>query len=457
VSIERARAVADAVLYEGYLLYPYRASARKNQLRWQFGVLAPRAWSDAGGCEACWSQTECLVEPGAETLLTGTLRFLQVQKRTLEVADHQGEDLRGVESLDVDGQLWTSWDEGVERDVALQLSVRPSAAGVTRTHIPFAFAAERGIEPIRGADGRLAGRVVRAREPLAGVVEVETEAIAGPSPLVRIRLRVENASPCDAPGPARDRALASFLVGTHLLLEVSGGQFVSLLDPPEWARPAAERCENVRTWPVLIGGHGERSVMLSSPIILQDHPEIAPESPGDLFDATEIDEILTLRTMALTDDEKREARATDPRAATIIDRVDTMPPEVLERLHGAIRSLRHAAEPERPPVDGESETPWWDPGADASVSPATDSIDVHGVAIARGSRVRLRPGVRRSDAQDIFLDGRLARVEAVLFDVEDHGYLAVTLEDDLAADILQRHGRYLYFAPDEVEPLEGEA
>ncbi|HJW71138.1 MAG TPA: DUF6084 family protein, partial [Candidatus Binatia bacterium] len=103
MSIERARAVADAVLYEGYLLYPYRASARKNQLRWQFGVLAPRAWSDAGGCEAWWSQTECLVEPGAETLLTGTLRFLQVQKRTLEVADHQGEDLRGVESLDVAG------------------------------------------------------------------------------------------------------------------------------------------------------------------------------------------------------------------------------------------------------------------------------------------------------------------------------------------------------------------
>ena len=116
---------------------------------------------------------------------------------------------------------------------------------------------------------------------------------------------------------------------------------------------------------------------------------------------------------------------------------------MLERLHGAIRSLRPVTAPAAEPVAEPDPfaTPWWDPGADASVSPETDSIEVHGVPVAKGSRVRLRPGVRRSDAQDIFLDGRVARVEAVLFDVEDHGYLAVTLEDDLAADMLQRHGR----------------
>src|SRR5262249_9350958 len=151
--------------------------------------------------------------------------------------------------------------------------------------------------PILTGAGRLAGKVVRARAPLAGGVAVESERLATASPLVRIRLRVQNLSSSDAPAAARDRALGSFLVGTHLLLEVPGGQFVSLLDPPPWARSAAEQCQNVRTWPVLIGEPGERDVMLSSPIILQDHPEIAPESPGDLFDATEIDEILTLRTM----------------------------------------------------------------------------------------------------------------------------------------------------------------
>jgi hypothetical protein len=449
VSTERARAVADAVLYEGYVLYPYRASARKNQVRWQFGVLAPRAWSEAGGCEPWWMQSEILIEPGAGAVLDATLRFLQAQRRLIEEAVDGG--FRSVERLDVDGRLWTSWDEGVEREIALTVA----ADGTTAITVPFDFPAEGETEAIVASDGRLAGRVVRERMPIAGSVAIETERLAGQPALVRVRLTVQNLSPCDAPASARDRALGSFLVGTHLLLAMSRGQFVSLLDPPPSAREAAERCENVRTWPVLIGAAGERTVMLSSPIILQDYPEIAPESPGDLFDATEIDEILTLRTMALTDDEKREARATDPRAAAIIDRVDAMPPEILERLHGAIRSLRPVAGPVAEPAAEPDPfgTPWWDPGADASVCPATDSIDVHGVPVAKGSRVRLRPGVRRSDAQDIFLDGRVARVEAVLFDVEDRGYLAVTLEDDLAADMLQRHGRYLYFAPDEVEPL----
>jgi hypothetical protein len=238
---------------------------------------------------------------------------------------------------------------------------------------------------------------------------------------------------------------------------VIGSAFVSLADPPEWACAAATSCENVRTWPVLIGEPGDRDVVLSSPIILQDYPEIAPESPGDLCDATEIDEILTLRTLTLTDEEKREARATDARAAAIIDRVDGMPAEILERLHGAIRSLRPVGATEPVRAHAEPPAPWWDPGVDASVSPETDCIEVGGVTVGKGSRVRLRPGVRRADAQDLFLDGRIARVEGVFLDVDERRYLAVTLEDDPAAELHQVHGRFLYFAPDEVEPLEGRA
>ena len=115
-------------------------------------------------------------------------------------------------------------------------------------------------------------------------------------------------------------ALRRSLVAAHSLIGIDQGVFLSLLDPPEWAKPAAEACRNLHTWPVLIGEEGRRDAMLSSPIILYDHPTIAPESPGDLFDATEIDEILTLRTMALTEAEKREARATDERAAAIAER-----------------------------------------------------------------------------------------------------------------------------------------
>jgi hypothetical protein len=194
--------------------------------------------------------------------------------------------------------------------------------------------------------------------------------------------------------------------------------------------------------------------MLAAPIILPDHPQVAPESPGELYDGTEIDEILTLRTLALSDEEKAAARATDPRAAALIDRVDAMDAPTMAQLHGTIRAMSahpEASEPASPP-DGGEHVPWWDPGADASVSPATDSVIVAGHRVARGSRVILRPGARRADAQDMFLAGRAALVEAVLLDVDDTAYLAVTLADDPAADLQSAHGRFLYFSPDEVEP-----
>ena len=226
-----------------------------------------------------------------------------------------------------------------------------------------------------------------------------------------------------------------------------------------------QACENVGCWPVLAGPDGGRGVMLSTPIILYDHPELAPESPGELYDGTEIDEILSLRTLALSDAEKQEARATDPRAAALIDRVEALGADDFSRLHGTIRSPRavpgssgsggvgHGPGPGRP-AGYEPAVPWWDPAADASVSPDTDAITVAGRRIARGSLVTLRPGVRRSDAQDMFLDGRPARVEAVLLDVDDTAYLAVSLTDDPDQDLRVAHGRFLYFSPDEVEPCE---
>jgi hypothetical protein len=241
----------------------------------------------------------------------------------------------------------------------------------------------------------------------------------------------------------REEALRSSLLGAHTLLAAGDGELVSLIDPPEYARLATAGCANVRTFPVLAGPPGDRAVMLSSPIILYDHPEIAPESPADLYDGTEIDEILTLRTMTLTDEEKREARATDPRAAAIIDRVDQMPPEILERLHGAIRGLKTA---EAPPA------PWWDPGADASVSPETDSVEIGGVAVAKGARVRLRPR-RGGDAQDMFIDGKVGLVQAVFVDVENGRYVAVTVEGDPGAELQLMQGRFYYFYPEEIEPV----
>jgi hypothetical protein len=171
-----------------------------------------------------------------------------------------------------------------------------------------------------------------------------------------------------------------------------------------------------------------------------------------MFDATEIDEILTLRTLALTDVEKQEARATDPRAADLLDRLDVLSPQMLERLHGAIRSLSPGAGD--PATDAPSQ-PWWDPGSDASVSPETDHVVVAGVKVAKGTKVRLRPGSRRADAQDLFLAGREAVVQAVLHDVDGQVHVAVSPVSDPLAELQASHGRFLYFAPDEIEPLEG--
>ncbi|HEY0808467.1 MAG TPA: hypothetical protein VGD84_25595, partial [Pseudonocardiaceae bacterium] len=270
--------------------------------------------------------------------------------------------------------------------------------------------------------------------------------IDGPYRVARLTVRVANGSS----GEFADRtaALPSALVSAHVLLSVSSGSFLSMVEPPEWAAPFVAECTNEGVWPVLASPDDRSDVMLCSPIILYDHPAIAPESPADLYDSTEIDEILTLRTMALTDAEKAEARATDPRAAALIDRIDGAGPDLLDKLHGAIRYLRPAAPP--PP---DPSVPWWDPGEDSSVSPESDEVVVCGVVLKRGSTVRMRPGARRADAQDFLLADRLAVVEAVIHDVDGNVHVAVTPSDDPDADIQRGHGRFLYFAPDELEPV----
>jgi hypothetical protein len=416
MSVEQALAVADAVLYEGYLLYPYRASATKNQLRWQFGVLMPVGFPE----EHSTSVTQLLVEPSLHTMLHLRIRFLQLQARTVEV---NGDE---VVSAMVDGTEWTTWDEAVAQEVDAVLRFADLLAGDNT--VPFTVSG--GVEREQISSDVC---VVRRRWPLSGSLALRADALPGPYGASRLSVTVSNVSGWT--GSERDEALRHALIAAHTVMSVSPGRFVSMVDPPEWAKPAVDECRCERTWPALVGD--DAGTVLSSPIILYDFPSIAPESAGELFDGLEIDEILTLRTMTLTDEEKRQARATDPRAAAIVDRVDAMPPELLARLHGTIRS------PES--VD----KPWWDPGMDASVDPDTDSVMVSGVRVARGSRVVLRPGMRRADAQDMFLAGREATVQAVLHDVDGDLHVAVTVDGDLDP----AYGRFRYFSAEEVEPL----
>jgi hypothetical protein len=455
--LAHARRVADAILYEGYLLYPYRQSSQKNQVRFQFGVLMPPGYSAVDPHESAASQTECLLECGDDAQVTVVARFLQFQDRiALGISPETGE-LHQVGALYVDGFEHTTWNEAAEREQHLTVAVGTLLA--SDQVLEFTLPAGESAEPIADAAGRPAGRLVRRWAAVDGVIALHAERVAGPYQALRLRARLENRSR-PALLATRDDGLRHALIAAHLLIGAPGGRFLSMTDPPEWATAAVARCENARTWPVLAGPEDCRDLLLSSPVILYDHPEVAAESAGDLFDATEIDEILTLRTLALTDAEKREARSTDSRAADLLDRLDHLPPEMLDRMHGAIRYLRSVPGQARPPEDADEppvfstpDTPWWDPGADSSVSPDTDHVVVAGLRVARGSRVLMRPGSRRADAQDLFLAGREAQVEAVLHDVDGQVHLAVTPVDDPAADLQRSHGRFLYFAPDEVEPL----
>ena len=484
--LAHARRVADAILYEGYLLYPYRKSSQKNQVRFQFGVLMPPGYSAVDPHESTASQTECLLECDDDAQVSVLARFLAFQDRIVQGVSPEDGELHEVGALYVDGLEYTTWNEAAEREQQLSVAVGALLAG--DQDLEFTLPAGESAERISDATGRHAGRLVRRWAALDGVIRLHAERVAGPYRALRLQVRLENRSRPPVL-ETRDDGLRHALIAAHLLIGVPGGQFLSMTDPPEWATAAVAECQNAGTWPVLAGPEDCRDLVLSSPVILYDHPEVAAESAGDLFDATEIDEILTLRTLALTDAEKREARSTDHRAAELLDRLDHLPPEMLERMHGAIRYLRsvpgQAAGPGgaapggvmpggvmpgglraadalasgepgglgEPPVFTTPDTPWWDPGADSSVSPDTDYVVVAGVRVAQGSRVLMRPGSRRADAQDIFLAGREAQVEAVLHDVDGQVHLAVTAVDDPGADLQRSHGRFLYFAPDEVEPL----
>ena len=424
MSLDAVRAVADAVLYEGYLLYPYRAGATKNRSRWQFGVLGPPRAAAAAFGEAPRMAMQCPLTLGAAARVRIHLRFLQLQVREVQSRSPSGTWLP-VDSLTVPGARLLNWDEAVEHEITL-----PDVSLPRTAEFAVRVAGGTDVEPA-GDDGR----IVRRRWPLTARVRATAEPDDG---YLRLSVTVANDHPCAVDD--KSAAIRSSLIGAHLLLEAYGSDFVSVLDPPPAAAGVAGRCRQDRCWPVLAGAPGTAGVVLGAPIILYDHPQIAEQSAGDLFDSTEIDEILTLRVMTMTEAEKAEARATDPRAAAIIDRCDAMSPADLQRLHGILRT------------EATAEVPWWDPAAEARVDPGSDGVLIGGVRVAKDSLVRVHP-TRRADAQDLFFAGRTGRVTAVLGDVDGGVHVALVLIDDPAADLHDEYGRYFYFAPEELEPL----
>ena len=346
MNLDAVDKIVNSVLYEGYMLYPYRRSSLKNQHRWNFGIVYPE------DLEPSQMTTECLVH-GDDPVVRTQVRFLQLYEQN-------------------------SWEHAVERCITCEIGVHT-----------FGF------------------------DDIQGEIEISREHIQ--SCLRKVCVQIRNRTPRHA---GRESDLLRSLVSTHTILMVRNGEFVSLLDPPDEYREAAAGCRNAQTWPVLVGKEPERDCMLSSPIILYDYPRVAEESPGDLFDSTEIDEVLTLRILTLTNAEKDEMRRSGERERLLLERVESLTPQQLLKLHGTMRDVRS------------------------------------GPGVKPGDRVRLRPKPG-GDVFDVVLAGRVAIVESVEQDFDNRTHIAVIIEDDPGKDLgLQRQpGHRFFFSADEVERI----
>jgi hydrogenase maturation protease len=348
MKIEQVKEIANAVLYEGYLLYPYRHSAIKNRQRWTIGVVYPREYSEAnGGLEPSTMQTECLVtgQGNENPSLNIHIRFLHLllhtTKQAAPLTDQSNPRYDGAWSL-AGSMEHEPFEEGIEREVSIvDCSLRDLLT--QQRVIEIDFPGQRIVEETTDVSG---STIVREQLPVSGTIVLSVASVD--KDLFKLRVRIENRTSGTGAllGRHNEVFLQSF-VSTHTIMQVQQGAFISLLEPPDALQASVQACQNLHTWPVLIGSEGERDVLLSSPIILYDYPQIAPESPGNLFDGTEIDEILTLRILTLTEDEKEQMRHGDKHAREILERTEALTPEQLMKLHGTMRSLRSIPEGDR--------------------------------------------------------------------------------------------------------------
>jgi hypothetical protein len=394
--------LVSSLLYEGYALYPYNQGV-KNATPTPFGIVYPRDYAEAQPAAFSILRVECVLESGPEAKLSATLRFLQTA----------GERHKGVER---------------------RLDLGPvTLAEVARRPLDAEFCFDSV------GDGE--------RPPLAGHVRMRAELI-GPE-LARVKLCVHNDT--EMPGiaaggeePTRGEALQHSLISVHPLLEVEGGSFVSPLERDGEAGAAVEASESVNTYPVLIGD-GDRAV-LGAAIILPDHPELAPESLGNLFDNTEIEEALLLHVQVLSDEEREGISEQDPAVREMIERADKVTNDEMLELHGRLTYKEPEDEQEGERTNGTQ----LKPPAGLDVTPGEHELELGAHRIKLGDKVVLRPGTE-GDVYDKMLHGRTATVERIYMGYDDRAYLGVTVDDDPGQELLRETGRYLFFFADEVE------
>jgi len=351
--------LVDSLLFEGYALYPYTPGATKNATPTPFGIVYPTDYADRQMHAFDRMQLQCVVTD-ADALVTGEVRFLQPS----------GDKHKAVERR-------------------VQLGAAPSV-------VSFEF------------------------DELDGRAELIVERL--PDGHGRVTLSVTNTTQLTEEEATADRkdALLKSMLSTHLLTRVEGGK-EKFLSPLERGDDGVAGCCNVNTWPVL--ATKDDDAILGPTIMLPDHPELAPESVNDFFDGTEIEEALVLHIQALSDQEREEIAAQDPKVREMLARADATTPQQLMDLHGRVRL-------EDPP--GERE------------------FTIDGVTYKRGDKVVLHPPLD-ADVYDKMLDGRTATIHRLFIRMDERLHIGVTVDDDPMQEILGESGRFLFFFSDEVE------
>jgi len=331
-----ARKVANSVLYEGYMLYPYRPSAIKNRQRWSFGILYPPTYAEVlSGTERSCMHTECLVQGDAEAAIQIELRFLHFFARQVFQRTHDPDE--AVPALTIDSRLFESGDEGNERSAVFHFQPREG-----NRNFAFSFPGGSQGEELQDSAGEMVGKVSHSPQEVRGTVAFKAEEVR--QDIWKLSIDVDNQTLLGTNPQDRSAALLSSLLSAQLILTANAAQFISLLDPPEDLKQAVAACRNIGNFPVLLGCEGEHEIMLCSPILLYDYPQVAPESIGDFYDSTEMDEMLTLRVMTLTDAEKSQMRLAGDRARKLLELTEATTREQLMRTHGTIRELRQIGE-----------------------------------------------------------------------------------------------------------------
>jgi hypothetical protein len=394
---EALEQLVSSLLYEGYALYPYTPGATKNATPTPFGIVYPPGYAEELPTTFDHLRLECVLEAEPEAELRTTVRFLQASGER-----HQARERR--------------------------LALGPAAVGeLADGGVGETFAFEGACE-------------------LRGRMRMRCE-LLDERGLWRVRACVHNTTEVK-PGMERAEALVASLLSTHVVVETSSGRFASPLEREGPAGEAVAASKSINTFPVL-ASPGDDAI-LAATIVLPDHPRMAPESLGNLFDNTEIEEALLLHVKALSEGERDAIAAQDPAVRKMVERAERTTPEQMLALHGRLEDAGAPTVPQ-----------WTEPGAPADPGPSPEPghpnpgepmLELDGVTFRKGAKVILRPGTDR-DVIDRMLDGRTATIERLYLDYEDGAHIAVTVDDDPGQELFRETGRYLFFRAGELEAV----